>query len=39
MDDVSEERHDLLCPEVCDWARLNSFRKLVYGDQQMSVAP
>jgi hypothetical protein len=29
----------LLCPEVCDWAHLNPFRKLVYGDQQMSVAP
>jgi hypothetical protein len=39
VDDVNEERYDLLCPEVCDWAHLDPFRKLVYGDQQVSVAP
>jgi hypothetical protein len=29
----------LLCPEVCDWVHLDAFRELVYGDQQVSVAP
>jgi hypothetical protein len=24
VDDVSEERHDLLCPEVCDWHTLTN---------------
>jgi hypothetical protein len=39
VDDVGEERYSLLCPEVCDWAHLDPFGELVYGDQQVGVAP
>jgi hypothetical protein len=39
VDDVNEERHDLLYPKVCDWTCLDPFRELIYGDQQVSVAP
>jgi hypothetical protein len=39
VDDVGEERCGLLCPELCDWVHLDPVRKLVYSDQQMSVAP
>jgi hypothetical protein len=39
VDDVSEEQHGLLYPEVCDWAHFDPFRELVYGDQQVSVSP
>jgi hypothetical protein len=39
VDDVSEERHDLLWSHIGDGACLNPFRKLIHGDQQVSVAP
>jgi hypothetical protein len=39
VDDVGEERYGLLCPEVCDWAHLDPFGELIYGDQQVGVAP
>jgi hypothetical protein len=32
VDDVIEERYGLLCPEVCDWAHLDAFGELIYGD-------
>jgi hypothetical protein len=32
VDDVSEEGHGLLCPEVCDWACLDPFEEFVHGD-------
>jgi hypothetical protein len=39
VDDVGEERYGLLCLEVCDWAHLDPFGDLIYGDQQVGVAP
>jgi hypothetical protein len=39
VDDVREKGHDLFCSEICDWACLDPFRELVYGDQQVGVAP
>jgi hypothetical protein len=33
VDDVSEERHDLLRPEVRDWAHPDPLREFVDGDQ------
>jgi hypothetical protein len=33
VDDVSEERHGLLCPEVRDRAHLDPLGKLVDGNQ------
>jgi hypothetical protein len=39
VDDVGEERHRLLCPEICDRAHLDPLGKLVDGNQQVGVAP
>jgi hypothetical protein len=39
VDDVSEEGHGLLYPEVCDWARLDPLGEFIHGDQQVGVAP
>jgi hypothetical protein len=39
VDDVGEEGHGLLCPEVCDWACLDPFGEFVHGDQQVGVDP
>jgi hypothetical protein len=39
VDDVSEERYGLLCPEIRDWAHLNPLGELVNGNQQVGVAP
>jgi hypothetical protein len=33
VDDVGEEGHGLLCPEVRDWACLNPLGEFVHGDQ------
>jgi hypothetical protein len=32
VDDVGEECHHLLCPEICYWAHLDPFGEFVYGD-------
>jgi hypothetical protein len=32
VDDVGEERHGLLCPEICSWLHLNPFGELIYGN-------
>jgi hypothetical protein len=39
IDDVGEERHRLLCPEIRDGAYLHPLGELVYGDQKVGVAP
>jgi hypothetical protein len=39
VDDVGEEGHGLLYPEVHDWACLNPHGEFVHDDQQMGVAP
>jgi hypothetical protein len=33
VDDVGEERHSLLRPEIHDWAHLNPFGELIDGNQ------
>jgi hypothetical protein len=33
VDDVIEERHGLLRPEICDWAHLDPLGEFVDGDQ------
>jgi hypothetical protein len=33
VDDVGEERHGLLCPEICNGAHLDPFGELIYGNQ------
>jgi hypothetical protein len=38
VDDVGEEGHGLLCPEVCDWACLDPLGEFIHGDQQVGVA-
>jgi hypothetical protein len=32
VDDVGEECHRLLCPEICYWVHLDPFGEFVYGD-------
>jgi hypothetical protein len=32
VDDVDEEYHGLLCPEICDWAHLDPLGELINGD-------
>jgi hypothetical protein len=39
VDDVREKGHDLLCPEICDWACLDPLSESVHGNQQVGVAP
>jgi hypothetical protein len=39
MDDIGEERHRLLCPEVRNGAHFYPLGKLVDRNQQMSEAP
>jgi hypothetical protein len=39
MDDVGEERHRLLCPEICNGAHFYPLGKLVDRNQQVSEAP
>jgi diadenosine tetraphosphatase ApaH/serine/threonine PP2A family protein phosphatase len=39
VDDVGEERHCLLHPEICDWVHLNPLGEFIDGDQQVGVAP
>jgi hypothetical protein len=38
VDDISEERHNLLCPEVCDWACLDPLGEFVHDDQRVGLA-
>jgi hypothetical protein len=38
VDDVGEEGHGLLCPEVCDWVCLDPIGEFVYNDQHVGVA-
>jgi hypothetical protein len=39
MDDVGEEQHGLLCPNVGDGMGLDQLRKFVDGDEQVGEAP
>jgi hypothetical protein len=39
MDDIGEERHRLLCPEIRNGAYFYPFGKLVDRDQQVGEAP
>jgi hypothetical protein len=39
VDDVREKGHGLFGLEVCDWACFDPLGELVYGNQQVGVAP